>query len=110
MPEIVTVSERKSREAARRCAAALNVMAEAREYALTRGGRFYVFGSVAAGRIKYDSDFDVVVDFPFGIEAEAADFVEEACQRRRLPSDVHLKSRASKRFLDRIRDQIVSLP
>ena len=52
----------------------------------------------------------LVVDFPFGIEAEAADFVEEACQRRRLPSDVHLKSRASKRFLDRIRDQIVSLP
>jgi predicted nucleotidyltransferase len=110
MPEIVTVPERKAREAARRRAAALDIMTEAREFARIRGGRFYVFGSVAAGRIKYDSDFDVVVDFPFGIEAEAADFVEEACQRRHLPSDVHLKSRASRRFLDRIRDQMVSLP
>jgi predicted nucleotidyltransferase len=70
----------------------------------SRCGRFYVFGPVAAGRIKYDSDFDVVVDFPFEIEAEAADFVEEACQRRRIPSDVHFKSRASQRFLDRIRN------
>jgi hypothetical protein len=81
MPEIVTVPERKAREAARRRAAALDVMTEAREFARTRGGRFYVFGSV-----------------------------EEACQRRHLPSDVHLKSRASRRFLDRIRDQMVSLP
>jgi predicted nucleotidyltransferase len=110
MPEIVTVLERKAREAARRQTAALDVMTEAREFARTHGGRFYVFGSVAASRIKYDSDFDAVVDFPFAIEAEAADFVEEACQRRRLPSDVHLKSRASKRFLDRIRGQMVSLP
>lgn len=110
MPEIVTVPERKAREAARRQAAAQDVMAEAREFAQTHGGRFYVFGSVAAGRIKYDSDFDVVVDFPLEIEAEAAEFIEEACQRHRLPSDVYLKSRASRRFLDRISKQLVSLP
>jgi predicted nucleotidyltransferase len=110
MPEIVTVPERKAREAARRRLAALDVMTEAREFATVHGGRFYVFGSVAAGRIKYDSDFDVIVDFPLAIEAEAAEFVEEACLRRHLPSDVHLKSRATKRFLDRIRDQSLVLP
>jgi predicted nucleotidyltransferase len=110
MAEIVTVPERKAREAARRRAAAQDVMTEAREFAQTHGGRFYVFGSVGAGRIKYDSDFDVVVDFPSEIEAEAADFVEELCRRRRLPPDVYLKSRASKKFLDRISNLMVSLP
>ncbi|MDB5608541.1 MAG: hypothetical protein JWP25_5441 [Bradyrhizobium sp.] len=64
MSEIVTVPERKAREAARRRAAACDIMTEAKEFAAVRGGRFYVFGSVAEDRIKYDSYFDVVVDFP----------------------------------------------
>jgi predicted nucleotidyltransferase len=110
MPDIVTVSERKAREATRRRAAACEVMTEARQFATVRGGRFYVFGSVAENRIKYDSDFDVVVDFPLATETEAAEFVEEACRQRDLPSDVHLKSRASEKFLDRIRDHMVALP
>jgi predicted nucleotidyltransferase len=110
MPEIVTVSERKARETARRRAAALAVMAEAREFASVHGGRFHVFGSAAEDRMKYDSDFDVVVDFPLPTEMEAAEFVEEACRRRNIPSDIHLRSRASARFLDRIRDSMMSLP
>jgi len=110
MPEIVTVPQRKAREAARRRAAAREVMTEARNFASTRGGRFYVFGSVAQDRMRYDSDFDIVVDFPAETETEAVEFVEEACRRRSLPSDVHLKSAASERFLDRIRHQMVPLP
>jgi predicted nucleotidyltransferase len=69
-----------------------------------------VFGSVAEDRIRHDSDFDVLVDFPVAAETEAVAFVEEACRRRDLPSDVHLKSTASTRFLHRIRDQMVTLP
>jgi predicted nucleotidyltransferase len=110
MSEIVTVPERKAREAARRRAAARDIMTEVKEFATVRGGRFYVFGSVAEDRIKYDSDFDVVVDFPGATETEAAEFVEQACQKRDLPSDVHLKSRASARFLDRIHDRMIVLP
>ena len=110
MAEIVTVPERKAREAERRRTAACEVMTEARDFAAARGGRFYVFGSVAEGRIGYDSDFDVVVDFPTEGEQEAVEFVEEACRRHNLPSDVHLKSRASERFLDRIRGHMVALP
>lgn len=110
MPEIVTVPERKAREAARRRTAAHEVMAEAREFAVAHGGRFYVFGSVAEDQIKYDSDFDVVVDFPPAAETEAGEFVEGACRRRDLPSDVHLKSSATDRFLARILDRMVSLP
>jgi predicted nucleotidyltransferase len=110
MTEIVTVPERKAREAARRRTAAREVMTEARDFAAAQGGRFYVFGSVAENRIRYDSDFDVVVDFPIEREDEAVAFVETACRRRNLPSDVHLKSRASQRFLDRIRGHMVALP
>jgi len=110
MSRIVTVSERKAREAARRRAAANLVMAEIREFGHLRGGRFFVFGSAAEDRMKYDSDFDVVVDFPSSAESEAVEFVEEACRRFDLPSDVHLKSRASARFLDRIRGHMVAVP
>jgi predicted nucleotidyltransferase len=84
-------------------------MAAAREFASVHGGRFHVFGSAAEDRMKYDSDFDVVVDFPLPTEMEAAEFVEEACRRRNIPSDIHFRSRASARFLDRIRDSMMSL-
>ena len=111
MVEIVTIPERKAREAARRRAAACDVMAEARQFALLHSGRFHVFGSVAQDRVKYDSDFDVVVDFSSAAaETEAAEFIEESCRRRDLPSDVHLKSSATDRFLDRIRGHMVTLP
>lgn len=109
-PEIVTVSERKAREAAHRRSAAREVMALVMEFAVTYRGRRYVFGSVAEDRMKYDSDFDVVVDFPPDMETEAAEFVENANQRLDLPCDVNLKSRATDKFLDRIRDQMVILP
>ena len=93
-----------------RVAAARDVMAEAREFEATGVGRFYLFGSAATDLRKYDSDFDIVVDFPLALEMEAAEFVEQACLRRQLPCDVLLKSRASERFLNRIRDHILVLP
>jgi hypothetical protein len=60
--------------------------------------------------MKFDSDLDVVVDFPADREAEALEFVEDICRKQGLPSDVHLKSEASGRFLDRIRGHMVQIP
>jgi predicted nucleotidyltransferase len=110
MTRVVTVTERKDREAARRRAAADLVMSELKAFGTERGGRFLVFGSAAEDRMKFDSDFDVVVDFPADREAEALDFVEDACRRQNLPSDIHLMSQASDGFLDRIRGHMVQLP
>jgi predicted nucleotidyltransferase len=110
MSHVVTVPQRKAREASRRCAAADHVMAELRAFGAAHGGRFLVFGSVAEGRMRFDSDFDVVVDFPADREAAAVDFVEEACRRQRLPVDIHLKSASSNRLLDRIRGHMTTLP
>jgi predicted nucleotidyltransferase len=110
MIEVVTIPQRRAREAARRRAAADLVIAELKAFALSRGGRFVVFGSVAEDRMSFDSDFDVVVDFPPGRENEAIEFVEDLCRREDLPADVHLRSLASERFLTRIADHAVTLP
>jgi predicted nucleotidyltransferase len=110
MSHIVTVAERKAREAARRRAAADFVMSEMKAFCTEHGGRFLIFGSAAEDRMRFDSDLDVVVDFPAEREAEALDFVEDACRRQNLPADIHLKSRSSSGFLDRIRDHMIQLP
>jgi predicted nucleotidyltransferase len=110
MAEVVTVPERKAREAARRRTAASVVMAELKTYAVEHGGRFLVFGSVAEDRMSFQSDFDVVVDFPADRENDAIDFVEDLCRAQDLPADVHPKSLASDRFLARIAGHAVSLP
>lgn len=85
-------------------------MAALRDFALRRGGRFVVFGSVAEDRMSFESDFDVLVDFPPEVETAAVEFVEDLCRAHNLPADIHLKSLASERFLARITDHAVSLP
>lgn len=110
MTGIVTVAERKIREAGRRRAAADFVIAEMRVFGTDRGGTFLIFGSAAEGRMKFDSDLDVVIDFPAELESEAYDFVEDACRGRGLPVEIYLKSRSSIRFLDRIRDRTIQVP
>ena len=102
MTEVVTVSERKSREAARRRAAAAEIIGQLRRYAAENGGRFLVFGSAATDRIDHNSDFDVVVDFPAAAETAAVEWVEDICTRHRIPADVHAGSTTKKAFLDRI--------
>jgi predicted nucleotidyltransferase len=102
MPEVVTIAERKSREAARRRAAAANVILELKRYADEHRGRFLVFGSVAEDRIGPDSDFDVIVDFPADAENPAVESVEEICSRYRIPADVHAMSVTRAAFFDRI--------
>lgn len=110
MSSIVTIAERKSRETARRRAAADLVMSEMRSFGAERGGRFLIFGSAAEDRMKFDSDLDVVVDFPAELELEALEFVEDACRRQGLPADIHLKSRSSDSFLGRIRGHMAQVP
>jgi hypothetical protein len=74
----LTVAERKRRSAERLAAAADAVIRELADYARKTGGpgRFIVFGSAASGEMRYDSDFDVIVDFPAAEEAAASVGVE----------------------------------
>ncbi|WP_315722959.1 MULTISPECIES: nucleotidyltransferase domain-containing protein [unclassified Bradyrhizobium] len=109
MTGVVTISERKARETARRRLAAAAVMAELKTFAQRCGGRFIVFGSVAQQRLSFDSDFDVIVDVPSAHQVEAVELVEDLCRHHELPADIHLKSLASERLLARIADHAVIL-
>jgi predicted nucleotidyltransferase len=102
MSDIVTVSERKARETERLRKAAASVLAELTRYAAAHDGRYLVYGSVATGAIRPDSDFDVVVDFPEEAERAAIDEVETLCAKHGIPADVHSTRTSGPNFLNRI--------
>lgn len=99
---IVTLSARKDMEVRRRRAAAERVEQLLADHARAYGGRYIVFGSVARQETRYDSDFDVLVDFPLAIEREARDYAEAVCVENGLHPDVHLKPEVSPALLERI--------
>jgi hypothetical protein len=64
MQRIVTLTERKAGEAARRREAVSALVPVLADYARAHGGRFLLFGSAARGTMKYHSDVDILMDFP----------------------------------------------
>jgi predicted nucleotidyltransferase len=102
MSEVVTVSERKARETERLRKAADSILAELTGYAAVHHGRYLVFGSVATGAIRPDSDFDVVVDFPEEAERAAINEVKIACARYGRNADVYSIKTSGPDFLERI--------
>ena len=101
---IVTLTERKAREARRRTDAARAIMERLRAHVEGpgRGGRFIVFGSAATGTMRHGSDFDVIIDFPPEGEAEAWRIVEDACAEWNLPADIKSTRTSTTAFLAKI--------
>ena len=99
---IVTLPERKATEAARRSAAAERIVLKLQAYARENGGRYLLFGSAARGEMKFDSDIDVLVDFPEDQMLDAMNAAEAFCEAEGLPCDVLPFETRSKSFLDRI--------
>ena len=106
---VTTLPERKRLEAARRGRAARSVMEELRTYARAKGGCFVVFGSVASGRVRYDSDIDILVDFPAEESAQAWCFAEEICARHAIALDILDAATTRAAFVEVIRDRGVAL-
>lgn len=79
MERIVTLTERKTAGAARRAAAVEAILPALADYAHAHGGRFLLFGSAARGTMKYDSDVDMLIDFPENALTDAWDFAETLC-------------------------------
>ena len=88
MQRIVTLSERKAAEAVRRRDAVATLAVALSAYARAHGGRFLLYGSAARGTMKYDSDVDLLLDFPDNALADAWDFAEAACWDRELKPDL----------------------
>ncbi|WP_349940386.1 nucleotidyltransferase domain-containing protein [Fulvimarina sp. MAC8] len=98
---LVTVTERKEREASRRRASAERILTALAEYGRCHNGRYIVFGSAASGEMTYHSDFDVIVDFPPEVESNAILFVEDLCYSEKLPVDAFHLSELSEAFMAR---------
>jgi predicted nucleotidyltransferase len=81
---IVTLSERKAREAARRATAVAKMLPDLTTYARANDGRYLLSGSAARGAMKWDSDVDILLDFPQAATSAAWTFAEQACRERDL--------------------------
>jgi predicted nucleotidyltransferase len=102
MDRTVTLTERKAAEAARRRLAVEELRAALTEYARAHGGRFLLFGSAARGTMRYDSDVDILVDFPPAPLDDAWGFAEHACWERRLDPDITPFASCKGRFRERV--------
>ncbi|HUN44402.1 MAG TPA: nucleotidyltransferase domain-containing protein [Acetobacteraceae bacterium] len=102
MDRIVTLSERKQAEAQRRQQAVASLKGDLLTYARAHGGRFILFGSGARHEMRYDSDVDILVDFPPDGDAAAWDFAEHACWDRGLEPDLMRLAWCKRGFLAHI--------
>jgi predicted nucleotidyltransferase len=109
MQRIITLTERKTTEAARRVAAVEAVVPLLAAYAREHGGRFLLFGSAARGEMKYHSDVDLLVDFPDEAFGTAWDFAENACWDRGLEPDLLPYRGCKTAFLDHIAPDLRAL-
>jgi predicted nucleotidyltransferase len=96
-----TLSSIKTSEVAR-IAAGVNVLKKAlSDYARMHAGTFFIYGSVAKGTLRHDSDIDILVDFPSECISDAWRFCEDACRQQGLTPDVRPKSLCSSKFLEK---------
>jgi len=72
------------------------------EYGRAHGGKFVMFGSAVTGRLHYDSDVDILVDFDEAGVGAALDFVETTCAALKLHADVQPKAWCKEEFIARI--------
>lgn len=99
---VTTLPERKSAEATRRWRAAQQAVRELQDYARSRGGRFVVFGSYVTDKMRFDSDLDVMIDFPADTAGDAWRFAEDLCVRLAIPLDIHDAGTTKPEFLERV--------
>ncbi len=102
MERIVTLTDRKNAEAARRQSAVATLVPILTDYARTHGGRFLLFGSAARGTMAYHSDVDILIDFPEDTAGDAWNFAETACWDLRLEPDLMPYSWCKQDFRDHI--------
>jgi predicted nucleotidyltransferase len=97
---VLTLPERKRREAERRTRAAAAICDALADFGRREGGRFLVFGSAAAGTLHARSDLDVIVDVPREGESRAQAFVEDLAQVHGMPLDLHVLGSLTAGFLE----------
>lgn len=103
------LAERKAARVAEIRRALVLLRERLRDYARAHGGKFLLYGSAARDELRYDSDVDLVLDFPPGTESDAWRFAEEACWDLKLEPDITTASWSKPEFLERVRKDAVIL-
>jgi predicted nucleotidyltransferase len=96
-----SIERRTSDEANRRASVPAALEARLGEFARRRGGRYLLFGSLARGEARHDSDVDLLLDFPDEFEADAWRLAEEACASLKIESDIKPLAWCSEAFRER---------
>jgi len=110
MESVQTLAQRKQARVEEIRAGMASLREALAAYGRAHGGRFLIYGSAVSGRLHYDSDVDLLVDFPAPATSAAVDFVEETCARLNLPVDVQPKTWCKEAFLARIIPQAQVVP
>ena len=105
MGSVQTLAQRKQARVEEIRAGVARLRDELAAHGPVHGGRFLIYGSAVSGRLHYDSDVDLLVDFPAPHSAAAVDFVEGACARLKLKVDVQPRAWCKEAFLTRITPQ-----
>ena len=105
-----TLDQRKREAAARRAAAPEALRARLEAFAREHQGRYLIYGSLARGEARYDSDIDILLDFPEASQAEAWRRAEEACAALDIDYDIMPLSWARERFLERALASVITIP
>lgn len=100
---ITTLASRKANEADRLRQAARQAVLELADYARQSGGKFVVFGSYVTDTMRFDSDLDVMLDFPVEVTPDAWRFAEDLCSRLGVPFDIHDARSTKPEFAARVR-------
>ncbi len=103
MTQIVTLSERKAAAAATKAAALERLRPALAGAARRLGGRYVLYGSAARGRLRWDSDVDLLLDFPDDAATTAAwDEAERACAALDLACDARPLAWCSPAFIQHV--------
>lgn len=106
-----TLAERRAAEVAAKVAAVDELRRTLGERAREIGGRYVLYGSAARGELRWNSDVDLLLDFPDGDATTAAwDFAEDECARLGLDCDIRSIVMCEQRFLDHVLPEAKSLP
>ncbi len=97
-----SLESRKKAEADRRGRIADILEDRLSPFAREHGGRFILFGSLARGNARFDSDVDLLTDFPAKHEAAAWRLAEELCSELNIELDIKPVSWCDPAFLANI--------
>jgi predicted nucleotidyltransferase len=97
-----TLEARKRDESDRRNRAADILAERLAPYAQEKGGRYILYGSLARREARFDSDADLLLDFPPQFEGEAWRLAESLCTELGIEDDIKPVSWCDPQFVSRV--------